>query len=243
MSPFTAFYDYSMDTVVYDDWLALLKRLFPKQQATCLDLGCGTANLTLALAQAGFSMEGLDLSEDMLIQAYDNQLEENCFFPLYQIDMRDLDGLGSYDLIMSSLDCLCYFNDFSDIKAVITTASEHVKPNGYFVFDVHSLYKIRTVFPGFQYHDFLGDDAFLWSCYFGEVADSVVHELTAFIYDSATASYQRTDSELYEYGYSRQQYKEALVQAGFKVVDILGDGAKESAKDTSERLYFVCQKL
>lgn len=47
----------------------LMYRLNPNQQGRYLDIGCGTGNYTLALADLGFSFTGVDPSEKMLATA------------------------------------------------------------------------------------------------------------------------------------------------------------------------------
>ena len=69
---YTAFayvYDELMDNVPYDDWaeylIGLLKENGVADGLVC-ELGCGTGQMTRRLAAAGYDMIGIDLSEDML---------------------------------------------------------------------------------------------------------------------------------------------------------------------------------
>lgn len=242
MSVFTPFYDSFMDDSIYGDYQSLMKRLYPNQKASLLDMACGTARLSITLANDGFKMEGLDISEAMLVEANANQVESNTAFPLYQMDMRELDGLGSYEGIICSLDSMCYIEVFEDVSKVIQEAYIHLDKGGYFIFDVHSLYKLNEVFPGFQYHNDLGEDTFLWTCYLTDRPNTVVHEMTAFIYNEANEAYDRYGKDIYEYGHEVADYLKAIKNAGFTDIDVLGDGAIQNASENSERLYFICKK-
>lgn len=242
MSVFTPFYDSFMDDSIYKDWQSLMKRLYPNQQASLLDLACGTARLSIALATDGFKMEGLDISEDMLIEANANQVESGTEFPLYQMDMRELDGLGTYEGIICSLDSMCYVETFEDVETIIQEAYIHLDKEGYFIFDVHSLYKLNEVFPGFQYHNDLEKDTFLWTCYLTDQPNTVVHEMNTFIYNEEIDAYDRYSQDIYEYGHEVADYLKAIKGAGFSNIDVLGDGAIKSANENSERLYFICKK-
>ena len=59
---------------VYDDKLGFVSKmgqgvatlLHPASGERILDLGCGTGDLTAEIAQAGASVTGMDLSEDMI---------------------------------------------------------------------------------------------------------------------------------------------------------------------------------
>lgn len=68
-SAFAYVYDELMDNVPYDDWaeylIGLLKENGVSEGLVC-ELGCGTGQMTRRLAAAGYDMIGIDLSEEML---------------------------------------------------------------------------------------------------------------------------------------------------------------------------------
>ena len=68
-SAFAYVYDELMDNVPYDDWaeylIGLLKENGVEDGLVC-ELGCGTGQMTRRLAAAGYDMIGIDLSEEML---------------------------------------------------------------------------------------------------------------------------------------------------------------------------------
>ena len=68
-SAFAYVYDELMDNVPYDDWaqylIGLLKENGVVDGLVC-ELGCGTGQMTRRLAAAGYDMIGIDLSEEML---------------------------------------------------------------------------------------------------------------------------------------------------------------------------------
>ena len=69
---FSAVYDRLMQDVNYDGWCDLAENVFRRLGVSpklMLELGCGTGNLTVRLAERGYSMIGLDLSPDMLTRA------------------------------------------------------------------------------------------------------------------------------------------------------------------------------
>lgn len=50
-------------------WTELLIRVFPASRSRIADLGCGTGSLTLLAAELGHEVDGIDFSEQMLVQA------------------------------------------------------------------------------------------------------------------------------------------------------------------------------
>ncbi len=68
-SAFAYVYDELMDNVPYDEWTAYLIGLLKENgvaEGLVCELGCGTGQMTRRLAAAGYDMIGIDLSEEML---------------------------------------------------------------------------------------------------------------------------------------------------------------------------------
>ncbi|HEX7057772.1 MAG TPA: methyltransferase domain-containing protein, partial [Bacilli bacterium] len=65
---FAYVYDRLMQDVPYPEWLRFLREYWNQANTpdTIVELGCGTGNLTIPLAQSGFKMYGIDDSEHML---------------------------------------------------------------------------------------------------------------------------------------------------------------------------------
>lgn len=53
----------------HDAWIRVLSRLLPPVGSKILDVGCGTGEMTLLLAEMGYNVTGIDLSEKMLQKA------------------------------------------------------------------------------------------------------------------------------------------------------------------------------
>ena len=73
-----------------------------------LDLACGTGQLALCLAQAGYRVMGVDLSPQMLDQAAKNAQRQGVFLPLVQQDMRRLDLHHEVEAVLCACDGLNY---------------------------------------------------------------------------------------------------------------------------------------
>ena len=59
------------DPVVRGAWGSLLMPLLPPAPARVADLGCGTGSLAVLLAEAGYTMTGIDVSAGMIERARD----------------------------------------------------------------------------------------------------------------------------------------------------------------------------
>ena len=71
------------------------------QNATVLEVGCGTGRVSLSLAQRGNSVTGIDLSQPMLDVFEDKlKLAKVPEIPLHRMDMRHFDLGRTYDWII-----------------------------------------------------------------------------------------------------------------------------------------------
>lgn len=69
---------------MYQQWLDFVRREYPNQDGQLLELACGTGRLGVLLAQAGYQVTGLDLSENMLALAQRHADEAAVTLPLLQ---------------------------------------------------------------------------------------------------------------------------------------------------------------
>ena len=76
---FAKIYD-RLQEIDYNSFIDYYKKIFEKfnlSPSLMLDLGCGTGNITIPLAEHGYDMIGIDLSEEMLGIAADKAREKN----------------------------------------------------------------------------------------------------------------------------------------------------------------------
>ncbi len=238
---FAAFYDDVMDDTYYEQWLSYAQSQLPKTTNRVLDIGCGTGKLAVEFSRAGYSVTGLDLSENMLSLAYNRSLEAGETIQFIQGDMRELDEVGKYDAVTCFSDSLCYMENEDEVSAVFQGVRESLYSGGYFLFDVHSLFKVNTVFPGYQYHFTNERGAFLWSSFQGEEEGTIEHDLTFFIPERGTQRYARYEEVHKERTYSIEVYTKLLEQAGFINIQVSSDFGRKEVTDTTERLFFSCQ--
>ncbi|CAN7313893.1 class I SAM-dependent DNA methyltransferase [Rossellomorea sp. LjRoot5] len=242
---FAYVYDYLMQDVPYDGWLEYVNRQaehYSIQGKKVLDIACGTGELSLRLARDGYDVTGVDLSQDMLTIAQEKASAQNVQIQLFQQDMSRLDSLGEYDIITIFCDSLNYLEDENDVENTFNRVYAHLKQDGLFLFDVHSIYKMTEIFMNQTFT--LSDEqvSYIWDCFPGEVPNSVEHELTFFVEDEETGQYERVEELHKQRTYPILMVKEWLVRIGFDVLNITADFTEESPSDKSERIFFACKK-
>ena len=241
---FAFVYDAMMDTSLYGQWLDFTLR-HTKGKQNLLELACGTGHLALLLAKAGFTVTGLDLSEEMLSIASErfNEAfgEEDNPICLTQGDMMDLSEVGTYEVVTCYSDSLCYMKNDFEVQQVFDEVYRILEEDGIFIFDVHSDYKMTECFPNFSFHNETEDYAFLWDSYPDEAPLSIVHELSFYVRDEDDR-FERYLEDHHERTYPLEHYLRLLENAGFSQVEVYADFTDEAPTETSERWFFVCHK-
>lgn len=109
------------------------------QSASLLELGCGTGKHATLLAEKGYSIHGVDQSEEMLVRARDrlaelpmNTAQRLCFAAG---DARTYRTEKKVDAVISLFHVASYQTTNDDLLDYMQTASAHLKPGGVFLFD------------------------------------------------------------------------------------------------------------
>jgi SAM-dependent methyltransferase len=97
-----------------------------------LELGCGTGKLSIPLAEAGFSVAGLDNSPALLQFAASKNEDVNWI----EGDMRGFDLDERFALIMLPSNNLGHLHTPEDFESCISSVKRHLLPGGAFVIDV-----------------------------------------------------------------------------------------------------------
>jgi len=99
-----------------------------------LDLGCGTGRHDMLLAEKGYAVTGVDMSEEMLAVANANLVKPlNPVF--FKGDVRTVRLGKKFDIAISLFHVMSYQVSNVDLEQSFMTAGEHLLPGGLFVFD------------------------------------------------------------------------------------------------------------
>lgn len=122
----------------YDHECDVIERLFATHAASpvrsVLDVGCGTGNHSLPLARRGYSVVGVDLSQEMLARARTKLGDADVTF--LQGDARTLDLGRTFDAVLLLFAVLGYQTANEDVLAALRAARRHLSPGGLLVLDV-----------------------------------------------------------------------------------------------------------
>ena len=140
---FTSLYAGTYDVLYREkDYAAecrLVERLFREHGDgnvhTLLDLGCGTANHAVRLAEMGYTVTGVERSPEMLEQAR-KKAAGRANLDLHCADIRSLELPGTYDAALLLFAVLGYQIEDDDVIGSLASARRHLRPGGLVVFDV-----------------------------------------------------------------------------------------------------------
>lgn len=139
---YARYYDLLYGDKDYDaeaGFVADLIRQQSPEAKSFLEFGCGTGLHALALARRGYNVAGIDLSQNMVERArkrlVDAQLSPSVVVSFNQGDMRTVRMEQKFDAVISLFHVISYQTTNHDLLASLTTAAEHLRPGGVFVFD------------------------------------------------------------------------------------------------------------
>ena len=116
---------------------SIVGRLLGEPCGSLLDVGCGTGSYTAALAERGWDVTGVDVSEDMLRRAQDRGVRT------VRADGASLPfGDASFDVMFTAFGAVPFV---ADSAAIMAEAARVVRPGGRWVFA--TTHPIRWSFP------------------------------------------------------------------------------------------------
>lgn len=103
-----------------------------------LDIGCGTGNHAISLAQRGYEVVGVDRSTDMLAHARRKAacLSGPSSVTFHEGDIRNVDLQRHFDAALMMFAVLGYQLENADVLSTLKTARQHLRSGGLLVFEV-----------------------------------------------------------------------------------------------------------
>jgi SAM-dependent methyltransferase len=244
-------YDRLMEGMPYEDWLRFAKeawREYGITPRTIVDLGCGTGNLAIPLRVEGYSVTGIDLSEDMLAVAQQKaerqpSLTKGGSLTWVQQDIREWELIEQVDTVISFCDCMNYLLEEADIVQAFQQTYQGLKQGGLFLFDVHTPKQLQNYAQTQPF--FLNDEdiAYIWTSEYDEDRMEIEHALTLFIQEEADPSkFRRVDEQHIQRAYPLKWLEQQLLEAGFTEVRQAADFRWQLPKASTERAFFAARK-
>ena len=231
---FAYYYDSLMDPQFYDDYLVFIKK-HTDHVEEILELGCGTSELAIRLSKAGYRIFATDLSNDMIEVSKQKAMYENVDLMLQKVDMTDFSTSYQLDLILCLCDSLNYIINEDDIIKTFKNVFMSLKNDGYFIFDVNSLYKMNVILDDYIEQEEDEEFSFKWSVKNINEGE-VIHD----VYILDKLENELVEETHHQKTYAVSQYKKWLNSVGFTNIELYSDF--KEYKEECERIIFVCRK-
>ncbi|MDD4124951.1 MAG: class I SAM-dependent methyltransferase [Eubacteriales bacterium] len=226
----------------YDSYASFAQGSFSESRVPVtevLDLGCGTGELTVRLADMGFSMTAADGSEEMLA-VLTGKIKGRDIQPICQ-DMRFLDLYGTVQGCVSSFDCLNYLLTSDDLNRAVAKVGFFMEEGGIFVFDVNTDYAYKSIYANNSYVYEERLSMLVWRNYYNEKTRKCDFYLTSF-YEDGRGKYIRNDAVHVQKNHTYKAIKTAVENAGFDIVGIFGGTDRRPLTGTDPKAYYVLRK-
>lgn len=210
-----------------------------------VDLGCGTGKLTEILAQRGYDMIGIDLSEDMLAVAAQRREESGSSTLYTQQDMRSFELYGAAGAMVSVGDSINYLLEEDDLEAMFRCVERGLLPGGVFVFDFKTVHLYRDGIGSRTIAENRRDCAFIWNNYYD--ADSCINEYDLTFYVAAPecgddSLFRRFEEVHYQRAYEPQQLRRAAEAAGLLWITALDAETGSEITPVTDRVMAAVRK-
>lgn len=228
-------YDQLTQDQPYEKWFELVAN-YCGHGSNILDIGCGTGSLTVQLLNLG-QVTGMDLSVDMLTVASQKSTSVNWI----EGDMTSFDLQQTFDVITIFCDSLNYLQDENTVIETFKNVHNHLNDSGVFMFDVHTVHKMMTLFNNQSYIDDRDGIFLAWDAIQGDLPLSVYHEMSFFIRNE-DQTYSRFDESHFQRTFEEATYLTWLTEIGFNDIKTFTDFNENEHNEHADRLFIIAKK-
>lgn len=216
-----------------------------------LELGCGTGRVSLILAENGYSVSCLDLSDSML-HVFRNKLKEKPVsvqknITIIKGDMSAFSLAKKYGLIIAPFRAFQSLTDDVDIVNSLICIREHLVEDGIFIMNVfrpHDDIDKSWIYPETVQWEHMVEETgiYIVKKHWGDKIDTVnqiIYPHFAFEVTYPDGRFERVIDDLVLKYYRYEQMKPLLINSGFSIREEYGWYDKSSIASGRE-LIFVC---
>lgn len=235
---FAGIYDLLMDDFDYPAWanyyLELIRTRKPDVQTVC-ECACGTGSITIELAKRGYSVIGVDISQEMLEIAAEKARKAGQAIRFVCRDMCALQLPKPVDALLCTCDGVNYLTSEKRVRAFFETAYRQLRHGGVFAFDISSAYKLKNVIGNAFFGEERDDVAYLWqNCLDGDIVNM---DITFFV-RRENGLYERIEENHRQKAHEADAIAAMLKEVGFRDIRIYGDQSLLAPKNDEMRIHF-----
>lgn len=206
-----------------------------KNIQSVLDMACGAGRHSILFAKDGYTVTGVDLSENLLKSAAQNAAEANVQLTLYKSDLRALNLNRKFDLVLNVFTSFGYFEADEENFGLFKTAANHLREGGFFAFDYFNPVYLRENLVPMSINEFGPFKVEQQR----KIDGNRVQKNIIITRNNHTEEYMESVS-LYDIEILRTQ----ILKNGFVIDRIYGDySGSEFSETDSKRIVIIAQKV
>ena len=231
---FSQIYDLLMD-MDYEKWTSFIMNKVGGKR-NILEAACGTGNITKLLADNNYKVTAFDLSEDMLMRAYE-KLKRSPMVRFLNQNMVDFQIDDKFEAAICCCDGINYLTK-DEVGLFFKRIHHHLGEGSKFIFDMSTPYKYDKMFcDTYVYDD--GDIFYVWE---NELIDNGTVNIEINFFVREINKFNRITEVQTQYVYSTEEIVNMLKDAGFSNIEIFDDYNEVKYSDTSLRAVFTAVK-
>lgn len=244
-------YDALMDDVDYEAWADYIDRMLKKHGCPgkrLLDLGCGTGSISIPLAQKGYQVTGVDLSEEMLAVAREKSDERHLHIDWHRQDITSLnlvDETGEdlvFDAVIATFDVFNHLTEPEELQMLFHALNPLLADEGVLLFDVQTPYKLQEYLGNHIFTLHRDDVEYMWENHFDEESQICTMEITFFLKQD-NGLYRRETMTQEERVYDLDLLRMWLKYSDFEVAGVYGELSEDDVADEAYRAVFVAKPM
>lgn len=217
---------------------ALGRHLAPGRRM--LDLACGTGTLALLMAEAGWSVSGIDGSPAMLDEARRKQRRAGVAVAFAEGDMRAVAVPEPVDLVTCCYDSLNYLLTDDELRACFQSVADALAAGGLFCFDLATEHFLREYWHGVEEHQDADYDYTIAST-FDEITGYSTLTIEGVVRDDAGEQQPMREVHV-ERAHAPARVEQLLGEVGLKVEAVYDCFTFQPPEERSLRQFWVARK-
>ena len=205
------------------------------------DLGCGTGDSLVWLAQHGYIVTGVDSSTEMLTIAQENLTRRNVNAQLIKADFRAIDSISDQDMVLS-LDVFSELNSIREIQQAFEHVHSMLRNGKFFIFDMYTIEGLskRNLDGQKLEHNADGITIFATNSFDYE---KTIQKRDYIIFKQQNGGWQRQEAERKLRAYPIQGITALAQRSGFAIRHVLNmDMTEYVLGDSTSRIIILAEK-
>ena len=245
MNAYTAFaplYDDFMSHIPYEEWGQNIDEYFRKNEIgkNILELGCGTGRFSFIMEKKGYTVIGIDNSEEMVKEALRKAKKNKSTCEFVIQDMRVIEQDKKFDAVISVCDSMNYLADEFDLISVMEGVKEVLLPGGIFLFDMKTEAFYKRL-GDLTFTDENENGSYIWKNFYDENTRDNFYEMTFFIHKKKNL-YERKCEEHIQHCFTAEEIMESAKKAGLNLREMLDMNMNNPGDYNAQRIYYVFER-